>query len=64
VTGPRDELHGQAEAIVRRLVQRFGGRLPPDAETIARYYLGCRRGYDRAAEQVLSLAKLVETPAK
>jgi hypothetical protein len=53
-------LHEQAEEIVRRLVQRFGGRLPPDVETTVRYYIGCRGGYDRAAQHVLALRRLAE----
>ena len=56
----REELHGQAEAIVRQLVQRFGGRLPPDVETTVSYYVACRGGYDRAAEHVLHLRRLAE----
>ena len=56
----REELHGQAEAIVRQLVQRFGDRLPPDVETTVRYYIACRGGYDRAAEHVLHLRRLAE----
>ncbi|MGH7295372.1 MAG: hypothetical protein ACRELB_10585 [Polyangiaceae bacterium] len=55
-----DALHQQALEIVRQLVQRFGGRLPPDAETTVRYYLGCRAGCDRAARDVLHLRRLAE----
>lgn len=57
---PGATLHEQAEAIVRALVQRFGGRLPADVETTVRYYLGCRAGYDRAAHDVLALRRLAE----
>jgi hypothetical protein len=60
VSRSREELHEQAEAIVRQLVQRFGDRLPPDVETTVRYYIGCRSGYDRAAEHVLHLRRLGE----
>ena len=56
----REELHGQAEAIVRQLVQRFGGRLPPDVETTVSYYVACQGGYDRAAEHMLHLRRLAE----
>lgn len=55
-----DALHEQAAAIVRQLVQRFGDRLPTDAETTVRYYLGCRAGFDRAARDVLHLRRLAE----
>jgi len=57
---PPDPLHEQAEAIVRQLVQRFGDRLPPDAETTVLYYLGCRAGFARAARDVLALRRLAE----
>ena len=57
---PSATLHEQAEAIVRALVQRFGGRLPPDVETTVRYYLSCRAGCDRAAQHVLALHRLAE----
>jgi hypothetical protein len=60
VSRSREELHGQAEAIVRQLVQRFGDRLPADVETTVRYYIACRGGYDRAAEHVLHLRRLAE----
>jgi len=60
VSRSREELHGQAEAIVRQLVQRFGDRLPPDVETTVSYYISCRGGYDRAAEHVLHLQRLAE----
>jgi hypothetical protein len=60
VSQSREELHGQAEAIVRQLVQRFAGRLPPDAETIVAYYLSCRGVCDRAARDVLFLRRLAE----
>jgi hypothetical protein len=64
VSRSREELHGQAEAIVRQLVQRFGGQLPPDADTTVRYYIACRGGYDRAAEHVLYLRRLAELGEK
>jgi hypothetical protein len=57
---PPDTLHEQAEAIVRQLVQRFGGRLPPDVETTLSYYISCRGGADRAARDVLALRRLAE----
>jgi hypothetical protein len=57
---PPNALHDQAETIVRLLVQRFGTLLPPDAETIVRYYLGCRAGAERAARDVLHLRRLLE----
>ncbi|HEY1697944.1 MAG TPA: hypothetical protein VGG39_37550 [Polyangiaceae bacterium] len=43
---------------MRTLVQRFGPRLPADAQTIIRYYLSCRAGADRAARDVLALTRL------
>jgi len=54
-----DTLHEQARCIIAQLVQRFGGRLPTDAETIVSYYLSCRNGYDRAAQDVLHLRRLI-----
>jgi hypothetical protein len=57
----RAHLHAEAERIAAALVLRFGARLPPDAQTTLSYYLGCRRGVDRAAEHMLALASLLNT---
>ena len=55
----RRRLHERAAEAVARLVVRFGGRIPADAETIVRYYRSCENAYDRAAEDVLRLEPLV-----
>jgi hypothetical protein len=59
VNPPPDTLHEQARSLIAQLVQRFGGRLPADAETIVRFYLSCGHGYDRAARDVLQLRRLI-----
>jgi hypothetical protein len=56
----REQLHEQAEQILRQLVQRFDGRLPPDVQTTVSYYISCRAGADRAARDVLRLRRLAE----
>jgi hypothetical protein len=52
----RRDLHEEAQRIIGALVMKFGTKLPPDVQTTVSYYVGCRNGFDRAAENVLTLA--------
>jgi hypothetical protein len=55
----RKDLHEEAQRIVGALVMKYGTKLPPDVQTTISYYVSCRKGLDRAAENVLTLASTV-----
>jgi hypothetical protein len=55
------DLHVEAERIVGALVMKYGTKLPQDVQTTVSYYVSSRNGYDRAAENVLTLAGMIDT---
>jgi hypothetical protein len=58
----RAELHATAERIARRMVEQYGSKLPEDVRTTISFYIASSRGYDRAAEHVITLASALGLP--
>ena len=52
------ELHVTVRLVLTEVEARFGRKLPPDLDTVIRYYVGVYHAFARAALHVVTIAKV------
>ncbi len=53
-----DELHVSVRHVIVEVGIRFGRNCPPDLDTVLRYYVGVHHAFERAARDVVAMAKV------
>jgi hypothetical protein len=52
------ELHVTVRFVLAEVAVRFGSKVPPDLDTVIRYYVGVQHAFARAALHVVFMAKV------